>query len=140
LKPFRTSAGGGYIERVGSGTQAMIRLCREAGLPEPAYEVRHGFFVLTLWRNWLTAHVLAQLGLTERQLRVVEYARSAGRINNAMYRKLTAASERTASRELQQLGRLGVFVKVGGTGRATHYSLARTKPAMNPPNPPRGKP
>lgn len=27
-----------YIERVGSGTQAMIEFCREAGRPEPEFE------------------------------------------------------------------------------------------------------
>ena len=43
-----------YIERVGSGTQTMIELCREAGLPEPQFEQRSGFFVVTLWRDWLT--------------------------------------------------------------------------------------
>lgn len=38
-----------YIERVGSGTQAMIVLCREVGLPEPDFELRAGSFVITLW-------------------------------------------------------------------------------------------
>jgi predicted HTH transcriptional regulator len=38
-----------YIERMGTGTRDMIRLCREAGLREPEYAVRDGF-VQTLWR------------------------------------------------------------------------------------------
>ena len=29
-----------YIEKVGSGTQRMIELCAEAGLPEPDFEER----------------------------------------------------------------------------------------------------
>jgi predicted HTH transcriptional regulator len=32
-----------YIERMGTGTRDMIRLCRAAGLPEPDFEVRDGF-------------------------------------------------------------------------------------------------
>jgi ATP-dependent DNA helicase RecG len=39
-----------YIERVGSGTQAMIAMCREVNLPEPDFEQRHGFFVVTVAR------------------------------------------------------------------------------------------
>lgn len=38
-----------YIERMGTGTRDMIRLCREAGLREPEYAVRDGL-VQTLWR------------------------------------------------------------------------------------------
>ena len=38
-----------YIERMGTGTRDMIRLCREAGLPEPEFDVRDGF-VTTLRR------------------------------------------------------------------------------------------
>lgn len=58
-----------YIERMGTGTRDMIRLCREIGLREPEYTVRDGF-VQTLWRptaqaaaqdNTLTSNVLIQL-------------------------------------------------------------------------------
>ncbi|MBI2927888.1 MAG: DUF4062 domain-containing protein [Verrucomicrobia bacterium] len=38
-----------YIERMGTGTRDMIRLCREAGLREPEYAIRDGF-VQTLRR------------------------------------------------------------------------------------------
>ena len=39
-----------YIERVGTGTRDMIRLCREAGLREPGFAQRDGF-VTTVWRE-----------------------------------------------------------------------------------------
>ncbi len=38
-----------YIERMGTGTQDMIRRCREAGLREPEFAVRDGF-VATIFR------------------------------------------------------------------------------------------
>lgn len=38
-----------YIERMGTGTRDMIRLCNEAGLREPDFAIRDGF-VQTLWR------------------------------------------------------------------------------------------
>src|SRR6185503_6023157 len=38
-----------YIERMGTGTRDMIRLCQAAGLREPEYAIRDGF-VQNLWR------------------------------------------------------------------------------------------
>jgi ATP-dependent DNA helicase RecG len=116
-----------YIERVGSGTQAMIEFCREAGLPEPDFELRQGFFVTTLWRDWLTSEVLVGFNLNERQRQAVGHAKVAGRINNAEYRNLTGISERTALRELRQLTDIGIFDKVGGTGQSAHYVIAKAK-------------
>lgn len=39
-----------YIERMGTGTGDMIKLCREAGLPEPEFTLTDGF-VTTLRRK-----------------------------------------------------------------------------------------
>ena len=57
-----------YIERMGTGTRDMIRLCREVGLREPQYDVRDGF-VQTLWRP--TAPVAGEVaGEVAKLLRV----------------------------------------------------------------------
>ncbi len=40
----------GYIERIGSGTRDMIRLCKEAGLSEPEYRLEDGFRII-IWRT-----------------------------------------------------------------------------------------
>jgi len=73
-----------YIERVGSGTQTMIELCKEAGLPEPKYELRQGFFVLTLWRDWLTDEVLASVDLSPRQMEAIAYLKIHRVITNSI--------------------------------------------------------
>ena len=39
-----------YIERMGTGTGDMIRLCQGAGLPEPTFSIRGGFLT-TIWRK-----------------------------------------------------------------------------------------
>ncbi|MCP4605754.1 MAG: hypothetical protein GY847_35405, partial [Proteobacteria bacterium] len=119
-----------YIERVGSGTQAIIALCREADLPEPEFEQRGGSFVVTLWRDWLTDEVIAKLGLNERQKKVVTYVKAHGRITNKAYRDLSGVIIRTASRELENLVSKGVLRKVGKTGRSVHYVLARKQDVM----------
>jgi predicted HTH transcriptional regulator len=114
-----------YIERVGSGTQTMIELCREAGLPEPQFEQRSGSFVITLWRDWLTAEALAGYNLNDRQMQAIRIVKSQGRITNREYREQASVIIRTASRDLEELVDKGILMKVGATGRSTFYVLAR---------------
>jgi predicted HTH transcriptional regulator len=123
-----------YIERVGSGTQTMIDLCREAGLPEPQFEQRSGSFVITLWRDWLTAEVLAELDLNNRQVQAVEYVKSHERITNAEYQRVTGSPQRTATRDLNELVQKGVL-ELEGKGRGAQYRLLH-KRAINAPNAP----
>jgi len=125
-----------YIEKAGTGTQTMIALCREAGLPEPTFEERHGSVVVTLWRDWLTDEVIAGLALNDRESAALLAIKAGARMTNAEYRRLTGASDRTALRDLSHLVALGVIDKVGATGRGAHYVIAHRKPATNPPNPP----
>ena len=111
-----------YIEKVGSGTQRMIELCRQAGLPEPDYELRAGSFVLTLWRDWLTEKVLAGLNLNERQLKAIVCLKSKSRITNLEYQQITGAARKTAARDLGGLVEKGI-VELKGEKRSSHYVL-----------------
>ncbi len=40
-----------YIERAGTGIDVIVDGCRELDLAPPKFEVRHGFFVVTLYRR-----------------------------------------------------------------------------------------
>ena len=121
-----------YIEKAGSGTQAMIELCRDAGLPEPSFELRQGSFVLTLWRDWLTEEVMVELGLNDRQRLGIALVKSQGRITNREFHQATATTVRTAARDLEALVHVGILRRVGNTGRNVHYLLGR-KQDTNPP-------
>lgn len=123
-----------YIEKAGSGTQRMIELCRSAGLPEPQFEQRSGSFVITLWRDWLTDKVLAELDLNNRQLQAVEYVKLHERITNAEYQRVTKAPQRTATRDLNELVQKGVL-ELEGKGRGAQYRFLQ-KRARNAPNAP----
>ena len=112
-----------YIEKAGSGTQKMIQLCHEAGLPAPGFAIRAGSFVLTIWRDWLTDDVLTGLGLSERQRKAVLAAKKQGRLLVPDYREMFGVSKPTASRDLDRLVQLGIFIRVGTTGRGTYYTL-----------------
>ena len=121
-----------YIEKAGSGTLDMIERCGKAGLPSPDFEERAGQFVTTLWRDWLTPAVMDNLGLTHRQKESVAYAKTHESISNSQYQDIAKVSERTALRDLRHLVKIGVIEKIGGTGRAAHYIVARKKPVPNP--------
>jgi predicted HTH transcriptional regulator len=123
-----------YIERIGSGTQTIIELCREAGLPEPQFEQRGGSFVATIWRDWLTPEVLAGFTLNERQIKAITYLKIKGEITNSEYQELTGSHSQTALRDLRDLMSSGLVEKIGTTGRSTRYRL-RKKPDINPTNP-----
>jgi ATP-dependent DNA helicase RecG len=118
-----------YIEKAGTGTLDMIARCNEVGIPEPTFEQRAGQFVVSLWRDWLTDEVLKQLNINPRQLQAIQHAKIKGRINNAQYRNMTGLSESTALRELRQLTVKGIFEKVGATGQAAYYTIAKKRNA-----------
>jgi ATP-dependent DNA helicase RecG len=118
-----------YIEKAGSGTQRMIELCREAGLPEPNYELRAGSFVLTLWRDWLTAEVMAGFHLNERQLKGLACLRTEGRLTSGRYQELTGISRQTASRDLEDMVKRGILNRYGDR-RGTFYGKAKKMPQL----------
>lgn len=113
-----------YIEKAGTGTLDMIARCREASLPEPNFRQDGGQWVVTLWRDWLTDEVMTSMDLSEKQRQALAFVKTNGRITNKDYRELTGVIIRTASRDLDDLVRKGVFKKVGTTGRSTNYVLA----------------
>lgn len=104
----------------------MIELCREAALPEPDFELRAGSFVITLWRDWLTAEVLAALALNDRQRKALPMIRQQGRMTNSEYQTVTGATRPTAKRDLEDLVRKGVIAP-RGSGRGAHYEFPKKR-------------
>jgi len=114
-----------YVEKAGTGTTDMIADCLAAGLPEPEFGQRGPHFVATIWRDWLTDAVMNELGLNERQKLAIQYIKVHGQIGNLVYQKEFGVSKATASRHLDALVDMGILVKVGTTGKGTHYILCR---------------
>jgi len=115
-----------YIEKAGSGTQRMIELCREAGLPEPDFELRAGSFIVTLWRDWLTAKVIAELDLNDRQIKALPVIRQQSQITNSQYQTVTGATRPTAKRDLEDLVKKGL-ISPKGSGRGAHYQFGKKR-------------
>jgi len=115
-----------YIESLGTGTLDVIRLCNEADLPVPNFEQRGNQFVVTLWREWLTAEFLAGLDLNDRQSVAVDVIRQQRRLTTREYQELTGASRATAKRDLEDLVENGVLVPMGA-GRGAYYEVPKKR-------------
>ena len=124
-----------YVEKAGTGTTDMIADCLDAGLPEPSFAQCGPHFVTTIWRDWLTDKMLAEMGLNDRQMKTVSYLKRQDQLSSAEYQGITDCSPRTATRDLKGLVDAGV-VELSGHGRGSQYRLLK-KRAENAPNAPR---
>ncbi len=127
-----------YIEKAGSGILDMIGLCRASNLPTPEFRQDGGMFVQTLRKNLLTASMMDQLGLNDRQRTAILEVIEQGRLTNADYQELTGASRTTARRDLEGLVDKGMLVSIG-KGRGAHYVVA-PEWVRNEPNEPLNEP
>jgi ATP-dependent DNA helicase RecG len=115
----------GFIERWGSGTERMVQLCMEQGLPEPEYKEEFGGFSVYFYKDIYTEENLRKMGLNERQIRAVMYVKQKGKITNKEYQIINGIKERMATLELNQLVERGIFRRVGTTGKGTFYAIAK---------------
>jgi len=122
-----------YVEKAGTGTTDMIADCRMAGLPEPDFEQRGPYFVVTVWRDWLTEDVMFSLELNDRQKTAILFVKQNGSITNKQYQEIGKVTDRTALRDIKELIWKKVFHRIGTTGRGTHYVIKK-KPDINPTN------
>ncbi|MCX6699403.1 MAG: hypothetical protein NTV68_05680 [Methanomicrobiales archaeon] len=103
------------------------------GSPNPIFLLTLDWFSVTFTKDNYTEGRLIALGLSERQVKAVRYAKEHGAITNKQYRELTGMSPRAALRELTDLCLREIFLKQGTTGRNTVYVLIKNNPPINPP-------
>ncbi|MCD6311633.1 MAG: putative DNA binding domain-containing protein [Elusimicrobia bacterium] len=114
----------GFVEDVGGGTTDIVEGCKKAGLPEPEFKQKMGFFVIEIKRSLFNDNLLKEFGLRERQNNSIKHIGKYGKITRVEYEKLFFVSSRTASRELQELCQKGL-IKKKGKGPSVHYVMAR---------------
>ena len=78
--------------------------------------------MVTLFKDNLTEEQLVKLGQNNRQVKAVIYVKEKGRITNSEYQKLNETSERTASRDLEELYKLNILDRVGES-KSTSYVI-----------------
>lgn len=125
----------GYIEEVGLGIRRMREEMASLGLPEPEFREDSFSFVITLRsiapREGVAApadtfRALVERGeINERQYKGLLYVREHGSIARRVYMELTAAPERTATRDLGDLVAKGLLEVAGGRGWRTAYRLQK---------------
>lgn len=119
----------GLIEKWGRGTQKIVRLCVEAGHPEPEFlEQANSFVIRFLPSGYLAPHRIAH-NLSDRQRIILQS------LSNAFNKALTFAeikskfqnppADRTLRDDFQHLKRLKL-VQVSGIGRGAKWSLIST--------------
>ena len=107
------------VEEVGTGTNKIIRWCKEWELPEPEFEETGTSFVLTFRRYCIDESILGRLN--ERQKRAIEYLLKNKKITNKEYRKINPdISDRTALIGLMDLIEKKVIV-AKGTKNTVHH-------------------
>lgn len=112
------------VEKWGTGTLRMARLCAEQGLPAPEFAEVSGEFWVTFRKDPYTDERLRALGLSDRQIQAVRYVQERGSISNAAYRSLVGVSDETARQELRRLVTQGLL-RAEGRGRSAQYVLAK---------------
>ncbi|MDO9036170.1 MAG: ATP-binding protein, partial [Methanoregula sp.] len=126
---------GELLEKWGTGTSRMISLCQNHGIPEPEFSAHPDWFSVTFEKDFYTDERLLAMGLSDRQVQAVHYAREQGSITNKGYRENSKVSTSLALRELNDLCTRGIFMKRGKTGRNTEYILNKARsdePSTNP--------
>jgi ATP-dependent DNA helicase RecG len=113
---------GGFIDAWGSGIMKIMGACKMAGLPTPMIGEDCGGLMVKLFKDRFSEEELQKIGLNARQIKAVLYVKEKGKITNGEYQAINEISDRTASRELEELSQLFVFQKHGDK-KATIYEL-----------------
>ena len=115
---------GGYIDAWGRGIAKIINACNQAGLPEPEIKEQDGGLLVTLFKDRYTEKQLLKLGISDRQVKAVNFVREHGQITNKKYVAVAAVSPRQALIDLKELVEKKVLLLIG-KGRSARYSLRK---------------
>lgn len=114
----------GYVESWGRGISKMTELCIAEGLPVPSYLVEGSDFWVVFKKDIYNSDYLETLGLNNRQVKAVLFAKENGKITNSDYQILNSISKRTASTELTELvDKFKVLSKTGTSGSSISYMI-----------------
>lgn len=113
----------GYIESWGRGMDKMKNLCIEAKIPVPQFSCKGNDFWTVFRKDIYNKDDLNKLGLNERQVKAVLFAKEKGKITNSDYQTLNKVSKATATRDLTELINKQIVFLKGSGKRDIHYTL-----------------
>ena len=114
----------GLVESWGRGTIKIIEQCKEHGLPKPEFENSGKDFWVIFRKDIYNEISLKKLGINERQIKAVLYAKENNRISNKEYQSINNVSKRTATTDLTELvDKFKILNKIGTSGAGIYYKL-----------------
>lgn len=114
----------GYVESWGRGISKMNELCVAEGLPKPTYIAESADFWVVFRKDIYHTEYLQSLGLNDRQVKAVLFAKDKGKITNSDYQTLNDISKRTSTTELTELAdKFKVLIKTGTSGAGIYYKI-----------------
>jgi predicted HTH transcriptional regulator len=106
-----------YIEKVGSGTIDMIRLCKEAKLKPLSFKIQSGSFVLTIKRNTIRVNE----GVNEGVKSLFEVIKNNPNNRSTFFAKELNTSVKNIERWLKQLKDEGKIIFRGASKTGGYY-------------------
>jgi ATP-dependent DNA helicase RecG len=119
-----------YVEQWGTGTNRMIRLCKDAGLPEPKFEQKAGSFVVTFKkgnRRIVTTAPKSIWKLNNTQKKIIEYLKRHGKAKTSEIQKHMGISLRAIRRNLKEIAVILNWSGKSPTDPTGKYSLKSLK-------------
>lgn len=101
-----------YIERMGTGTGDMIRLCQAAGLREPEFSIRGGF-VTTIWRDSKVDQAETPEASGKMSGKIVQLMRDYPEITIPELAAQLSRTERTIERLVKRLREDEIIARIG---------------------------
>jgi len=112
----------GHVESWGRGTIKIIEQCKEHGLQKPEFENDGKDFWVVFKKDIYNETSLKKLGINERQMKAVLYAKENDRITNKEYQSINNVSKRTATNDLTELvEKFKILNKIGTSGAGIYY-------------------
>lgn len=102
---------------------SILTAFEKADLPEPVFEELWEGVMVTFLKDICNEEYLKKKGLTTRQIKGLVHIKQFGRITNGDYQRINETSERTATRDLQELVEMRLIIKAGSTGKGPYYFL-----------------
>ncbi len=112
----------GFVEEVGTGTNKIIKWCKEWGLPEPEFEIRSNNITVIFRKSKLIPEYLDSLGLSDREKEIILILKEKKKLTSSDLQKKYEISRDTANRWLGRLLKLNL-IKRKGKGKAVYYVL-----------------
>lgn len=108
----------GLMDRLGRGTQKILRGCNDVGARAPKWESKPTGVTLTIYSGGDGDGQSVQFN--DRQLQLIERLRPGDSVRAADYEKQAEISDRQARRDLAELEEAGLLQRIG-SARATAY-------------------